>query len=1705
MSNNSGSHDYGRFNVLAEEYAERCRRGERPNLQDYVDRLPEMADEIREMFPALAEVEQAEGYARGDPSTPPAAAATQIRQIGDYRILRVIGRGGMGVVYEAEQVSLDRRVALKVLPGHVVGDRKTQERFRREARAAARLHHTNIVPVYEVGQEGDVSFYAMQLIQGQGLEQVIDELARLRQRYRKPSGRDQPTYRDAEALATADFGATGALAHRPTRELGAMAESLLSGRFFADALESPAGFAAGAVELGTTERFDPDATSGQVPAVTVGDIHVPAPVVDVASSAVLPGGTHVSEVSSSARRQPFFRSVAQIGRQAAQGLAHAHARGIIHRDIKPSNLLLDTAGVVWITDFGLAKAEDDGLTATGDLLGTLRYMAPERFRGEGDARADIYGLGLTLYELLTCTPAYASSDRLKLVEQIKAVEPTRPRSVDPRIPRDLETIVLKAIDKEPARRYATAEAIAEDLRRFLADEPIRARQVSTSERYWRWARRNPVIATLGGVLTAVLIAVTVVSMVAASRYETIARSEKFANAQSQLDRKDAIEARRQAIKERDNSRRLSAGLTLEKGIALAQQGNADRGLHWMLESLKTAPEDAQEFRKVVRWNLGAWLGQVPKPLGIIEPGGPCASVAFSPDGRSFVTGFTTVDRAIWRPIDVWDTASGRKLFSLPGTFAPFGFRRDGKVLFACVDSWRVVAVDLATKGVLWTSRPLPGDWAENIVIGPDDSTVFATRHERSGSAWLVRLEATTGRERAEPIQGRRKFAVAADANSVATSRSDRGEAYIDLHELPSGRRTAFWPTGQPDVFQLVSGPDANATSLFGVTVAADGNARTNLFGQIWDKGTGSPASPLMVRTDGAIFAPSGDRLLTRTDSTMYLRDTATWRIRGSGFPVDGVYESAESFAAHPDGRTMLTLGRDHTVRLWQISVDAEPIADGTTGPESSAVGYELKRRIRGFQDFWSSLGADGRIGLALAKGVAGRELLRITDPATGRPIGRPVSHLTGWSIGSVAISPDGRTVATGSNPLGRVTGEVRIWDASSGRLRFPPMLHTNWVRALTFRPDGKTLAAGDYNGLVRFWDTSTGKEIGRPLPQGEIVLGLAFSPDGKVLAAGLAKDHTGKPGTRLWDTTTGKPIGDLLPSTANVTRVAFRPDGRALLAGSGSTTLGEAGSFVRLWDATRARPIGEVMPEEIAGGFRPDSREFLTLGKDGTVKLRDATNGNALATLMTSSSPAACGAFRGDGALVAAGFNDGAVRLADPATNQPIGPARFMRHAVRHVAFLADGQSVAAIDEFGDSRTWPVAEPVQEGSMDELEVRIEARTGLRMAAGGSISRLGPAAWRERLVQLGRLDPSAVSPDTDPAWHEPLIHEAEQTGNAFASIWHLDRLIAARPDDWLLYARRARARSFSGALDKAAEDYEQAERLGKREDVLAFQTYSVIACTQAERWAEALWYLDRLIAATPDVGSLHEDRAAIYGKLGRESDREAELARAFELGADEGLVMPRAEELGRAGRWAETAALLTRCGRKGPVSRELAQAWSIACLKAEDRAGYREVCAAFVASAGPGMNVVWNALSEASLLALAPAATEDYRRPIAYFEAMLSSNPARPALYRHIFASALGGLLLRTGRVDDAISRVKEGIAAGEIEVPSDWSYLALAYARKGIVDEARPCLERLRALRSDPSITFWDFQELALLQSEAEALLFDDAFPSDPFQGQGPN
>jgi serine/threonine protein kinase/WD40 repeat protein/tetratricopeptide (TPR) repeat protein len=1633
------------FGQIADEFVEAIRQGKRPSVEEFAQRYPTHADDIRDMLPALVLMEKAKS-ADDDPGQQrqpkDSAAVPPLRHLGDYQILREVGRGGMGVVYEAQQLSLGRHVAIKVLPAHALLDARQLGRFQREARSAARLHHTNIVPVFGVGEQDGLHYYVMQFIQGLGLDVVLHELRRLRQ----PRGKQAPIQDEAPGRPT-----------NVTRDISAVhvARGLLSGEFRPLQLTDDLAIAPAQASPVASAPAAPGSSSSVRAADTSATVH-------------LPGQSEGSTLSESGNQ--YWQSVARVGMQVADALAHAASQGVLHRDIKPSNLLVDDTGNVWVTDFGLAKAasDSDDLTHTGDIVGTLRYIAPERFNGQGDLRSDVYSLGLTLYEMLTLRPAFDEADRNQLVKQVMHDEPVRPRKLNRAVPRDLETVVLKAIARDPAHRYQTPAEMAEDLKRFVEDWPVRARRASEAEKLWRWCRRNPLPASL-------LAGMVLVFLVGFAGVFWQWREAEGARADEKSQRDRAEQSQQQAVLERDRSRQVSADLALDKGLALAEAGHADRGLLWMLESLKTAPEDAEAFKKMIRWNLGAWLGQVHKPLRFIDVGGTWNYCAFSPDGKSFATGQTFGPSSLNKPISLWETASGRKLSTMSGAFAPFAFRPDGKALIAYADQSRMVAIELASGRVLWTSPPMPGVWGGKIDFSAEGSMVLALRYDGGASAWLYRRNVLTGKECAEPIHGWNKIAVALGGKLAAVGRTENGETYIDLLDLPSGRRKASWPAGAPGLHQLLFSPDGKSLYVSASEGVAD--KASSHFARIWAVGTQKAASPLMAHTGYGVYTPPGDRLVTGTEDLLLVRDV-TGRVRGTGFPqAGGIDGLLRVFAPPPDGRTMLALSPDIHVGLWQISAEAEPVPD----KQAALTGNAPITRSRGFSLFSTDLRANGQIAVSQLHDAAGREQVRLFDPATGRPFGVPAPHHPGWPVRSFAFSPDGRCFATGSNPPQIAIGELRLWETSTGRLLFPPIPHTNFVSAIAFHPDGKLVATGDFSGLVRTWDVSTGREVGRPLSQGEIVLQLSFSPDGKVLAVGLAHDRTGKPGTRLWDATTRQAIGELLPSKDNVGPIKFRPDGRALLVSTNFST--------QLWDTTQGRALTEPLLGEGIGGFRPDGRAFLTVGKDGSVKLRDATTGAVLGKLLASSSRANCAVFRGDGGLVAAGFEDGAVRLCDPATNQPVGPPRFMRHAVVRVAFTSDGRSVAAIDELGESRTWPVPEPL-DGNLDDLTLRIEARTGLRMETGLAISRLNSAAWQERLEQLGRLDPKAARPDTDPAWHAPMVREAEQNGNAFAAIWHLDRLIAARPDDWFLYARRGRAWSLSDQLDKAEVDFQKAQRLSSPDQLLDFQTHCVLDCTKAERWAAALWYLDRLIAARPKDVSLHLNRAAVYGKLGREADRQSELARVYELGADEGVVIPRAEELGRAGRWSEAASLLASCGRRGPLSQQLAQAWAIACLQAKDYAGYREACAADLAWQGSDPTVVWNALSAASVFALGPKGLDDYRVPIAWMESRLSAVPPPRPLIKHYFSTALGGLLLRAGRPDEAILRINEGIAAAkDVQLPTDWTYLALAHARKGNSVEARQMLERVRDWRPDSSTTFWDLQEVTLLRSEAEALL----------------
>ena len=354
----------------------------------------------------------------------------------------------------------------------------------------------------------------------------------------------------------------------------------------------------------------------------------------------------------------------------------------------------------------------------------------------------------------------------------------------------------------------------------------------------------------------------------ARRESNLAGSELLANRRSQAAQKVAIDAQkhavqsqRQALLERDRSLQLSAKLALDRGLALAEQGHADRGLLWMLEALKTAPDDAEGFRRTARWNLGAWLEQVHKPLGIYDIG-PCDELAFSPDGRSFATAKFPTDPSRATPIDLWDTASGRKLSTFPGASAPFFFHPEGKILFAHSERQeRVQAFEPATGRVLWTSSPLPGDESSGMTLTPDGSLFLQRRHPNPGELWHLRLDLVTGQMRGEPVRSRDRIAFAPDGRTAATVRVEEEGLSINVLDLPGSRHRASWRVERAKLASLAFNPDGKSLCVSSTSHQFDHKSQVS---RLWDL-EGRPASRPMPVTGYPLFFPSGDRLLVSRD------------------------------------------------------------------------------------------------------------------------------------------------------------------------------------------------------------------------------------------------------------------------------------------------------------------------------------------------------------------------------------------------------------------------------------------------------------------------------------------------------------------------------------------------------------------------------------------------------------------------------------------------------------------------------------------------------------------------------------------------------------------------------------------------------------------------------------------------------------------------
>jgi hypothetical protein len=711
--------------------------------------------------------------ARGTSPAPPPSVA-------GYDVLDVLGRGGMGVVYKARQVALQRIVALKmILSGSHAGEQKLA-RFRGEAESVARLQHPHIVQVFEVGEADGHPFCAL------------------------------------------EFVASGSLAQ----------------------------------QLGGTPQ---------------------AP-----------------------------RRAAELLETLSRAMHHAHHHGIVHRDLKPANVLLAEDGSPKITDFGLAKQIDNpsGQTPSGAIMGTPSYMAPEQAKGQVEhigPAADVYALGAILYELLTGRPPFRSETAVDTMLQVVNDEPVPLRRLQPKVPLDLETICLKCLHKEPAKRYASAAELADDVGRFLRGEPIQARPVSGGERLWRWCRRNPTLAIASGTAVTALVAALAVSIVfgfyqGRTATELAEKSERLGSALQESERNDR------------RVQREAATLALERGKGLCEAGEVARGMMWLARSLELAGKaEATDLERAIRANLGAWRTQLYPLQARLRHGALLVASAFSPDQPLLMTAGNN-DRVLF-----WDVHTQRPHgppLRLSSNLMSAALSPSGKWVATGTVDGSVQLWDVARRqplGVPLRHDPVPID---ALAFSPDDKLLATAARSRP----VRSFDTATGQPVGTPLPcaGLKALAFAPDGKSLATGGLD---GQVRLWDPVSGKALATTPGHESTVQAVAFRPDSKVLASAG----ADSMVR------LWDLETGKPiGSPirfpaycLAYRADGRILATGG------TDRTVRLWDPATGRAIGSPLVHTG---SVHSVSFQGDGNRLQTRppGSGRCRAPWKATSSAWP-------------------------------------------------------------------------------------------------------------------------------------------------------------------------------------------------------------------------------------------------------------------------------------------------------------------------------------------------------------------------------------------------------------------------------------------------------------------------------------------------------------------------------------------------------------------------------------------------------------------------------------------------------------------------------------------------------------------------------------------------------------------------------------------------------------
>jgi WD40 repeat protein/tRNA A-37 threonylcarbamoyl transferase component Bud32 len=1102
-----------RLHAILADYLEAVEAGAPPDRAELLRREPELAVELADFFanedhlarmawPSIVRFPSAKEF------SPVPSPVDRIGYFGDYELLDVLAQGGMGVVYRARQVSLNRILALKMVRAGRLAAPDDLVRFRLEAEAIAHLDHPHIVPIYEVGEHEGHHYFSMKLIDG-------DNLARLASRF----------------------------------------------------------------------RSDP-------------------------------------------------RAAARLVATVARAVHYAHRRGILHRDLKPANILLSGGHeepadrlVPHVTDFGLAKrveeADVPGVTSSGSIVGTPCYMAPEQAAGRREAittAVDVHALGAILYELLVGVPPFRAESVLETLRQVREEEPARPRSSDRRVPRDLETIVLKCLEKSPLRRYPSAEALAEDLDRWLDGLPIVARPASGLERLTKWARRRPTAAALLVVAGLAILStgVAIRGLASAGRLQgEVERTSRALDSESDKARQARVD-----LVNMENESYFKQVIAAEQAWEHNDPAQADMLLDRCPEGLRGW--EWHHLRRRFHSELQTLQGH----------GGFLCGVAFKPDGTQVACAAEPRGFLLWES----PSSSGplsRRIPGHDGTVFGLAFDRAGTRMASAEASGQVRVWDL-TRGELMAVLRGHEGWVSGVAFSADGARLATAG--KDGIVRIWRVGGGLGGERAVPerlLRGHEGpvFGVAfsPDGKSLASAGQDATVRLWDLGDghplsprvfrghLQSVHCVAFHPgggvlasAGADRVVRVWDAASVRERLKFGafgnrvdgIAFSPDGSriatASQDRSVKVWDAGTGRQVASFpghAAPAFGVTFSPDGTKLASASqDATVKVWDLTTEpgarvlrRDRAEGSLGISSSSWVGGLAFRPDGGELAAVGKDRTLAVWDLSTWNARKATSDGRGASTAVRYSPDGKLVAFAS------ADRKVRVRDARSLDDRFVLE--DPRDG--------------LVSLAFGPDGSLLATGGGDPPEVLQEppgkmppaegqgrsVRLWDARTGSPLRSLGGHVGSIHALVFSPNGRWLISAGSDGIIRVWDMPEGRlarKLGRPDARAATVYALALSPDGKLLTSG-GSDRL----IHLWDLPSGRLVESLDGHANWVLGLAFAPDGSRLASAGADQT-------VRIWDPAQGRQVLALRGHEdrVHGvAFSPDGTRLASASADGTLRI----------------------------------------------------------------------------------------------------------------------------------------------------------------------------------------------------------------------------------------------------------------------------------------------------------------------------------------------------------------------------------------------------------------------------------------------------------------------------------------------------------------------